>query len=449
MIEKMIGMRRVLATLLLATTAASGGCGAIRRVVPWMSGETRSAAAADPIQLRDALRDKRQRAARSLRDGGAAGEFTAADAIALSEAEQAIDAAIAWTGTPMPGKAQLADLPRKHWWYLFVEPALWSRGPLAVDRAAAPGYYAAMMHAFERALVGGPATAALAAGAPGAEAPGAGAPGAAAPAMLGVDDYAALHAMVTLGVFQGRGGRLEPQGFATAPMMFAVAALHDPEAARRDRLVAALGELKAEGVAGWSAELQREQGREPMLAWLAPVLEGVADINPHSKPAHLLYAGGPAQGGASDFAAWLRAKTHYGAGEARSWVAQWLAAYTDERRQLAGAPSGAAYLDALAAPGEPSEAMLAAVRPACRLIRRLEVSHVFAAGGQRLHVRLLLNKLLLDQQLPPTIIDDPTIFAGRLPLDHLMKEVIRGQRRFQVLVSELATRERLPAAPPR
>lgn len=446
MFQKTTQIRRALSALLLAATiggaAASGGCGAIRRAVPWL-GDEPAAAAGDPIQRRDELRERRQRAALALHEGRgrrADAEFTARDAIALSQAEQMIDAAVAWTGAPVPGKAQLADLPRKHWWYLFVEPALWARGPLAVDREAHPGYYAAMMHAFERALVGGPAVplAALAPSAPGGSAP--------ARAPLGPDEYAALHGLVTLGVFDGPRGRPEPQGFAAAPMMFSVAALHDPEAARRDRLEAALGELKAEGVAGWSPDLQRELSRDPIQAWVAPLLESVADVNPHGKPARLVYAKGPAQAGAADFALWLRAATSYRAGEARSWVAQWLAAYEAERRQLSGALSGAAYLDALAAAGEPGEAMLAALRPVCRLIRRLEVSHAFAAGGARLHVRLLLNKLLLDQQLPPAVIEDATSFAGRLPLEQLAREVIRGQRRFQLLVGELAARERAPGA---
>jgi hypothetical protein len=85
------------------------------------------------------------------------------------------------------------------------------------------------------------------------------------------------------------------------------------------------------------------------------------------------------------------------------------------------------------------------VRPICRLVRRLQVSHVFAAGGARLDTRLLLNKLLLQQGLPPAIVKDPSFFAGRAPVDAMAREVVAGQRRYQMLVAELAARE---AAPP-
>jgi len=87
------------------------------------------------------------------------------------------------------------------------------------------------------------------------------------------------------------------------------------------------------------------------------------------------------------------------------------------------------------------------VRPVARLIRRLQVSHVFAAGNEQLNTRLLLDKLLVAQGLPPAVIADASLFAGRAPIDHLAREVIRGQLRFQALVTELTARDATRTAP--
>lgn len=431
-------MRQTAAALLLAATAtASGGCNTMSRLLPG-----RRAAMAhttvDPVRTREVLRQQRQLAWVAVRDGKQPAGYTAADALALSEAEQMLDGDTVWASRPAPGRATFADLPRSYWWYLFVDPAMWSQGPLAVDRAQLPGFYAAMMNAFERTLV----DAAPPSPSANLTASLAGAPAAMMAKAILADDYVAMHQLVTLGVFDKRGA--ETQGFVSAPTTFTIAPLHDPDVTHREQLSASLAEMRAEGLAAWNADLQKERSKDPVSPWLSSVLEGVADINPHSKPTHLLFERERDAKGNAMFAQWLRASNSFAPGEARNWVSQWLAAYDAEQR-AASALSSAAYLDALAAPGEPGEAMLAMVRPACRLVRRLQVSHVFAAGGDRLDTRLLLNKLLLSNGMPPTVIRDPSLFAGRAPVDVLAREVIAGQRRFQDLVAELAAREAAPA----
>jgi len=468
-------LRRTLAAVLLATTATTAaGCGVLRKVMPGGGAPALDAMQmADHARARDALRDKRARAALALRDGRRA-DYSAADALALSTAEQALDGAAAWTARPAPGRATFADLPRKHWWYLFVEPAQWAKGPLVVDRERSPGFYAAMMNAFDQVLAAAPSAAAGAAatGGYGLAAAGytpaagamyastgpvyaaaAAATTAAATAIggvtgaLGVDDYLAMHQLVSLGVFAKADGRPEAQGFVTAPMTYAIAPLHDPDATSRDQLARSLAEMKAEGLAGWNPEFQRMASNDALTPWLAALLDGVTDVNPHSKPAKLVFAAERGIHGEAMFAQWLRASNSFAPGEARTWVAQWLAAYADEQKATSSYLTGASYLDALNAI-EPSEAMLAAVRPVCRLIRRLQVTHVFASASERLDTRLLLNKLLVAQGLPPAVIRDASLFAGRAPLDALAREVIDGQKQFQRLVIELAAREAAPVAAP-
>lgn len=442
MTHSMMRLRKVLAALSLAATASTaGGCSFVSRFVPGMDRPQMARKMMDPARTRDALRTQRKIAWAALREGKALEGYSAADALALSEAEQALDAQASWVSRPAAGRASFADLPRSYWWYLFVDPAMWSEGPLAIDRRELPGFYAAMMHAFDQTLADASAPGSMASG----TATLAGAPAAMVARALGADDYMTMHQLVTLGVFSAKAGGAEPQGFLAEPAMFEIAPLHDPDVTHRELLSQSLAEMRAEGLAAWNPDVQKAKSEDPVSPWFAAVLEGVADINPHSKPAHLVYVRGRDADGAPQFAQYLRAANSYAPGEARNWTAQWFAAYDTEMRGITSGLSPASYYDALAAAGEPSEAMLAMVRPVVRLVRRLQVSHVFAAGGARLDTRLLLNKLLMQQGLPPAIVKDPTFFAGRAPVDAMAREIIAGQRRFQMLVTELAARE---AAPP-
>jgi len=416
MINKLVRVPRTIAALLLAGATATGpGCHMIRRITPHF-GEV-AAPVIDPAQQRDVLRERRQLAWVEMLGGHSPREFSARDALELSRVEQAFDAQTTWTTKPVPGRATLEDLPRAYWWYLFTDPRDWSRGPLAADNDGAPGSYAAMMNAFDQVLVGATRTA------------------------VGPDDYVAMHALVTLGVFHKDRGGPEALGFAHEPQSFVIAPLHDPDATRRELLAAGLAEMKAEGLASWNPELQKAQNSERMVPWLAEVLATATDPTPYNKPARLIYVRDRDASGAPQFGQWLRGYNDYRPGEASHWVGLWLKSYGEELQKLTARKDGSAYLQELGAGGEPSEVLLAMARPVARLIRRLQVSHVFAAGNDQLNARLLLDKLLVAQGLPPTVIMDTSLFAGRVPLDHLAREVIRGQLRFQALVTELAARD--------
>lgn len=361
---------------------------------------------------RDQLRDQRDRAWQRIRAGERSADYRPAHALELSTLEAGLDAAAPWPSPPAPGRATLADLPRRHWWHLVVPPADWHRGPLAVDDDGAPGAYAALVAALEAVTA--------------AELP------ALTPAW-----YEALHETSSYGVFNGDGTPMS-SGFVWAPASFPLIPLHDPGAATAEHLAASLAEMKADGLATWSAEVQR-QHPGPVAPWLRAVLEPLDDINPHSKAVQLVYQQDRDERGAPGHRQWLIAATDYGAGEARSWVAQWLTEYRDDVARLGGRVTGPAYLDALAA-DEPSPEIIETLRPLTRLVRRLYVGHVFVSGNQRVAAMLLLNRLLRDQGLPPATVADVAVFDGRAPTHQLARAVFDGQKRFQRLVQELAIR---------
>lgn len=430
-------LRRLSTRSLIAATlalAAGAGCGTVRGWLPWhrhaapddIAAPRTDAEATQRRQARERLREDRDRAWAAVARGGSPRGFDRDDALALSEAARRVDVAASWEHPPATTRATLADLPRAHWWHLFVPPSAWAKGPLALDRDHAPGTYAAMMDALEHVVALGRAA-----------------------APLDADAYLELHRQATLGVFDRERGALHP-GFAHAPNRYPVAALHDPSSLHVEHLAAALAELKAEGVAGWSPDVQRDRGDETPPAWLVRAIGAAADLNPASKPAKLVYVRGP-RGHA--FEHWLVGMNAFSEHEARAWVAQWLADYAIEQQQ-APRRTPEEFLDLLASQpipddaalaarpsARPSEDLLASVRPIARLLRRLQVTHAFDDRADVLHVGLVLQRLLASAGLPPAILDDPSRFDGREPLDVLCVEILRGQLRFQGLVRELAARE--------
>jgi hypothetical protein len=422
--------RRCTAALLVASALGTGGCRGLLAPGWWPGTEDRSDPRGDGygpahgepdtdalLDRRDELRARRARAWDTVATGGRPRGYGADDALALSAVEAEIDAAGPWPQRPAAGRATLADLPRRHWWYLFVEPRDWDRGPLAVDRDHAPGAYAALIAAVES--IAKPA-----------EAPA-----------LTLDAYEELHAMTTYGVFRADGDPAST-GYVSTPAAFPLVSLHDPGAATVEILARSLAEMKADGLAAWSGDIQRRRG-DTVAPWLRTMLETQADINPHGKPVHLVYRRERDEHGVAGHRQWLYGVSDYSAGEASRWVAQWLGEYGTERAQVARPVTAPAYADALLADA-PSPDVLDTLRPICRLVRRLVVGHVFVDGDGRAATMLVLNRLLREQGLPPATVRDIGVFDGRAPVDQLAIAVFDGQKRFQGLVAELAAREPAP-----
>lgn len=72
-------------------------------------------------------------------------------------------------------------------------------------------------------------------------------------------------------------------------------------------------------------------------------------------------------------------------------------------------------------------------RVIARTCRALEISHFFNDANQRTVVFLVLNKLLIDEGLTPTIVADPYVFDGYMSADQLVSEINQGQAFFQQL----------------
>lgn len=63
-----------------------------------------------------------------------------------------------------------------------------------------------------------------------------------------------------------------------------------------------------------------------------------------------------------------------------------------------------------------------------RLVRALHVYHFFQDANGRLNTMVVLNKLLIENGFPPSILPDPGIFGGGKTLAQLTRAVARGMR---------------------
>lgn len=65
-----------------------------------------------------------------------------------------------------------------------------------------------------------------------------------------------------------------------------------------------------------------------------------------------------------------------------------------------------------------------------RFIRKISIDHPFADYNQRLFVFIILNKLLMDNNFMPVILDSPYIFDGYLSASELVGEIKKGFENF-------------------
>jgi hypothetical protein len=60
------------------------------------------------------------------------------------------------------------------------------------------------------------------------------------------------------------------------------------------------------------------------------------------------------------------------------------------------------------------------------LLRALEIYHIFLDGNQRTFAFLLLNQLLIENNLPPAILDDPLMFDGYFTVKEMSEMIKKG-----------------------
>lgn len=71
---------------------------------------------------------------------------------------------------------------------------------------------------------------------------------------------------------------------------------------------------------------------------------------------------------------------------------------------------------------------LAQLTAIVRLVRVLHVYHFFRDANGRLNTMVVLNKLLMENGFPPTIVSDPAIFGGGYTLAELIDDVEAGMK---------------------
>lgn len=64
------------------------------------------------------------------------------------------------------------------------------------------------------------------------------------------------------------------------------------------------------------------------------------------------------------------------------------------------------------------------------LLRALEMAHIFEDGNQRTYAFILLNKLLIENNIPPAILEDPYMFDGYLSASQMVQGIEKGIRNF-------------------
>ena len=60
------------------------------------------------------------------------------------------------------------------------------------------------------------------------------------------------------------------------------------------------------------------------------------------------------------------------------------------------------------------------------LLRTLEIAHIFPDGNQRTYSFLLLNKLLIENNIPPAILDEPDMFDGFYSVHEMVLRLQKG-----------------------
>jgi hypothetical protein len=64
------------------------------------------------------------------------------------------------------------------------------------------------------------------------------------------------------------------------------------------------------------------------------------------------------------------------------------------------------------------------------LLRTLEVYHIFPDGNQRTYAFLMLNKLLIENNIPPAILDEPDMFDGHYSVQELSERLLSGIKNY-------------------
>lgn len=305
------------------------------------------------------------------------------------------------------GASLLAELPREHWWKLFIEGKAHGKGHLGFDTEESPGYYGAMMKAFEQRLL----------------------PQSEVDKPMDFATYDQMHLAVTSGVLKNvsESGKkvFEPVpheksgttwgGLGGSQTEFPMTRPDDAPSLDSIREMITDGELALEPEsAKWLAQWVKDNppGSNPRyLHRLLELVNTVKPSNPKETPTSLLRL--EVSHGHVQHLVW----TNYSQSSVEGKVNAIFTRYYRERdaaKQLEGE-------------GVQRRAVLKAI---VRTVRSLHVGHFFADANGRLNTMLLLNKLLMAEGLPPAMLPDTSIFGGEKSADQLVAALISGLEKF-------------------
>lgn len=340
------------------------------------------------------------------------GAWSRTDAVAASLLQRGIDEL---TAPPLPiavnARGALADLPREDWWKLFIDVAQHGNGPMAFDYDVSPGYYHAMMAAYD--LVLNPLGAHYNAG-----------------GAMNVW-YDQMHQDVVAGVLHEVGGVWQLVGNVVS---------------------GAGGGYTRYGMGHWpDAATLQEMRQEGLLEDVGSPVASICRYAPGENLVRTAYVAGNVPGLVNAAFALYAAQVAPAAAAAAS-----LRQVADTYLALAGhAQTTTAEIAAMGPAGDPIAIQIAgkatrkardraselyvraqhqAVRHIAKLIRSLHVGHYYTDANGRLNTMLLLNCLLIGANLGPAMVEDTSLFGGSASIARLAEVIVQGLENFQSIV---------------
>lgn len=343
------------------------------------------------------------------------GQWDRGEAVAASLLQRGIDELAPQVApTALGVQATFASLSRRDWWKLFIDlnQQRLPHAPLVFDYQVSPGYYHAMVAAFEAVLGGGQHAVP-------------------APGQTAAQWYDQLHQDVVAGVLHLSNGNWLPVGntlsgvnggFTTFPMGHPL----NP---------AAFAELRREGI----LELAGVPGNSVCRYFV------------DSQRIRTAYASTAVAGQVNALFAAYQAQPAVAA-QAKAAIDQLAATYTTLANQAeasvtaVGALRDVADVALLARAGKaarkaralaqelPWVALRQRVAHIAKLIRALHVGHYYTDANGRLNTMLLLDRVLQSEGMPPVVMADTSVFGGSRTIEQLSQLIVEGLLRFQSIV---------------
>lgn len=308
------------------------------------------------------------------------------EAMARSRAKLLLDSKGEHSGKDQANNP-LAELDKNKWWKLFIDKGAHkdnesnATNAMRFDGESSPGFYDAMMSAYEQVLAGTESG---------------------KREKLSPNDLFDIHKMVTQGTLSKDGGTFEPtphelSGRGTQyPMLKGeddVPSISGFEELAKDGVITLRKEMQNKGKVG---DGDGSETRFRKLSTQASEEGAMTVLLPFSK---------------------YLVNTNYESEDAKGVMKFLLDAYYEEMKSC----------DLIENEREQDQSKLRAI---VRVIRGLHTAHVFTDANGRLNTMVLLNKFLMEEGFDPVIMDDTSVFGGGFNIEQLVGQVRRGMNTF-------------------